>query len=189
MTVFEKASPENTRRALEIAIDKAMALDCDIVFSTQERATAFVALEVAGEKGFTGKIFAFTTGRGMENPDENAMTEETRRELEAAGIVLAVYTNAFSGVKGDYSGRLSGKSGSHYPAEVVTHALLMFGQGVRVCVEIAAMAVDAKKLPFGKPAVALGGDGYGLDTVCVLTAGYSISLFHTRIHEVLCKPW
>ena len=34
----------------------------------------------------------------------------------------------------------------------------------------------------------VAGTGRGADTVCVLTPGYTASLFDTRVHEVLCKP-
>jgi len=185
MTVFEKASPENTHPTLEIAIAKAMELKCDIVLSTNEGNSAFAAVAVAKEKGFAGRIIAITAVYGMKGPGENAMTEETRQKLEAEGVVLVTAAHTLSGAERAISGKFSGT----YPVEVMAHTLRLLSQGVKVCVEIGAMAMDAGKLPYGKPAVFLGGTGRGVDTACVMTAGYTATIFNTRIHEILCKPW
>jgi len=185
MIVFEKASPENTRPTLEIAIAKAKELKCDIVLSTNEGNSARTALAIGREMGFEGKVIAITAVYGMKGPGENAMTEETRKQLEADGVVLVTAAHALSGAERSISGKFSGT----YPVEVMAHTLRLLSQGVKVCVEIGAMAMDAGKLPYGKPAVFLGGTGRGLDTACVMTAGYTAAIFNTRIHEVLCKPW
>lgn len=74
------------------------------------------------------------------------------------------------------------------PAQVVAHALRMFGQGTKVCVEIAVMALDAGLIPFGREIIAIGGTGRGADTALVLTPAHSRQFFATWIHEIICKP-
>ena len=71
---------------------------------------------------------------------------------------------------------------------IVANTLRMFGQGTKVCVEIAMMALDAGTIEYGKPVIAVGGSGRGADTVCRLTPEYTSDLMGTRIHAFLCKP-
>ena len=84
---------------------------------------------------------------------------------------------------------MSGKFGGVYPVEIMAHTLRLFCQGVKVCVEIGAMALDAGAIQAPRAVVALGGSGEGLDTACVITPGYSAKIFETRVHELLCKPY
>ena len=50
------------------------------------------------------------------------------------------------------------------------------------------MANDAGMLTYGKPVVCIGGSGSGADTVCVITPGYSSTVFDTVINEIIEKP-
>jgi hypothetical protein len=65
----------------------------------------------------------------------------------------------------------------------------MLGQGTKVCVEIALMAVDSGSITYGKPVVCIGGSSKGADTACVITPGYTAFLLETKIHNILCKPY
>lgn len=51
--------------------------------------------------------------------------------------------------------------------EVIAHTLRFFGQGMKVCVEIAVMAADGGLIPPNIPILSIGGTGRGADT-----AGY-----------------
>jgi hypothetical protein len=64
----------------------------------------------------------------------------------------------------------------------------MFGQGVKVCVEIATMALDAGMIPYGEDVIAVGGTGTGADTAVILRPSHAASIFDTWISEILCKP-
>ena len=75
-----------------------------------------------------------------------------------------------------------------YPGEIVAHSLRILGQGLKVCVEIAAMATDAGLLPYGEEVVAVGGSGRGADTVCVLLPAHGHDLFACQVREILCMP-
>ena len=66
--------------------------------------------------------------------------------------------------------------------------LRMLSQGVKVCVEIAIMALDADLIPLGDRIIAIGGTGNGADTATILTPSHAASVFETKIHEILCKP-
>jgi uncharacterized protein len=70
---------------------------------------------------------------------------------------------------------------------VIADTLRMFGQGVKVAVEIVAMASDANLLPVAD-VIAVAGTGRGADT-CILVAANSSNLFFDiKVREILAKP-
>jgi len=185
MTIFEQVSPENTIPTLKIAIEQAKTLATDIVLSTTSGASVFTALDIAKELNYTGKIIAVTHVYGMSAPGKNSLSEENRKKLEAAGVTLVTAGHALSGVERS----ISGKFGGVYPTEIIANALRMLCHGVKVCVEIGTMSLDAGQIEYGHPVVAIAGTGSGLDTACVITPSYSAKIFETRLHELLCKPY
>ena len=185
MIVYEKASPENTAPTLRVATEKAQALSTDLVLSTTTGASAFAALEAARASGYTGKLIVVTHAFGTKEPGENRLSREDRQRLEDAGVTLVTAAHALSGVERAISGRFGGA----YPTEIIAHALRMLCHGVKVCVEIGAMALDAGQIVYGQPVVILGGTGSGLDTACLVTPAYSAKIFDTKVHEILCKPY
>ena len=70
----------------------------------------------------------------------------------------------------------------------MAHTLRMFGQGVKVCVEIAVMAADAGMIPTTEPVIAVGGSGRGADTAVILQAANANRILSTKIDEIICKP-
>jgi len=183
--IFEKVSPENTEVALKIAFDKAKGLSTDIVLPTTTGASALMAVRFAADADFKGRIVVVTHVYGMKSAGENELPEKERKELEKAGAHIVTAAHALSGTER----AISGKFGGAYPVEIMAHTLKMLSQGVKVCVEITTMALDAGALKTPCPVVALGGTGRGFDTACVITPGYSAKIFEARVHEVLCKPF
>lgn len=179
MIVFEAIGKENTAATVDIALKKAKELDCAIVLSSNSGASAEAVLKKASEVGYTGKVVV------VRNASNAAMMlPESRKALEARGCTVVAAANALSAGERSLSTRLKGI----YPLEIMAYTLRIFGQGVKVCVECATMALDADAVPSNTPVVALGGTGVGLDTAVVLTPSVSASLLDTKIHEVLCKP-
>ena len=74
------------------------------------------------------------------------------------------------------------------PGAVMAQTLYLFSQGMKVCVEIIAMACDAGLLPEGKQVISCGGTGNGCDTAIVTTSAASANLFKMKIHRVLAMP-
>ena len=185
MLVFDKVSPENTQVALKLAIDRAKDLSTDIVLSSSTGASAFAALEYAQKVSFPGRIIVITSVWGMKARGENHMSDKNRQKLHDAGVQIVTAAHTLSGTERSLSGKFNGV----YPVEIIAHTLRLFCEGVKVCVEIASMALDAGAIKEPHPVISLGGTGRGLDTACIITPGYSAKIFETRIHEVLCKPY
>ncbi len=112
------------------------------------------------------------------------MTDERRAELTAAGVHIIHAAHALSGAERGISRKFNGA----YPVEIMAHTLRMFGQGTKVCVEIAMMALDNGAIEFNKPVVCVGGSARGADTACIITPAYTADCLDTKIHEILCKP-
>ena len=183
MIIFEQISPENTPAAIRLALEKAKEMSTDIVLSSSSGASAFAVLEMASEIKYKGRVIVITSV--WKSPGVNQLSEENRRKLTDSGVILVTAAHTLSGVERS----LSGKFGGVYPVEIMAHTLRMFSEGVKVCVEIGAMALDAGAIKEPRAVVALGGTGRGCDTACVMTPGYSAKIFDTRIHEILCKPY
>lgn len=167
------------------------------------RATAELVIKTAGERGISHLVVASNTGNtikeflghdlnlvcvthhaGFREPGVDEMPAETRKQLEEAGVKMLTTTHLLAGV--DRAVRI--KAGGLYPAEIMAHTLRLFGQGVKVCVEIAVMALDAGLIPYGEEIIAVGGTGRGADTACVILPAHAKNFFDTRIQEILCKP-
>jgi len=69
----------------------------------------------------------------------------------------------------------------------VANTLRLFGQGIKVCVEIAMMATDAGLI---SPAevLSVAGTGRGADTVALIAPQSSNKLFDLKVREILVKP-
>jgi len=80
------------------------------------------------------------------------------------------------------------KFGGVYPSEIIAQTLRMLGQGVKVCVEVAGMALDAGLIPYGVDVVSVGGTGRGADSAIVIAPAHSNQFFDTKIREIICKP-
>ncbi|MBC8532145.1 pyruvate kinase alpha/beta domain-containing protein [Gehongia tenuis] len=176
---FEKAGSMNTEKTLELACQAAK--DKNIHHIVVASTTGQTALRFTG---MDENIVCVTLVNGFKNKGENMMPSEQRVRLKEMGIKVLTASHALSGVEGGISRKFSGI----YPAEMIANTLYMFGQGVKVCVEIAIMALDAGLIPYGEKIVAIAGTGHGADTAMILTPAHAADIFSFKINEIICKP-
>ena len=182
---FDTPGPENTKETVSIAVHEAVERQVShIVVASNTGATAFAIAEEGRKQSYSGRLVCVTHVYGFSENGKNELTDENREALEKQGIRVCTAAHVLSGAERDLSRKFQGV----YPVEIIAHSLRMLGQGMKVCVEIAGMALDAGLIPFGKPIIALGGTTGGVDTASLLTPGYSSSILDTKIHEILCKP-
>lgn len=177
---FTTEGSDNTVQTVELAIKTARERNIKhIVVATNTGATARLL------KNCTGlQIVCVTHANGTRKSGENELTAEMRAELLNCGMQVLTTTHVLSGAERG----ISRKFGGINPVELMAHTLRMFGQGTKVGVEIAVMALDAGLIPFDQPVIAIGGTGRGADTALILTPAHANNIFDTRIHEVICKP-
>jgi hypothetical protein len=65
--------------------------------------------------------------------------------------------------------------------------LRIFGEGTKVCAEIAVMAADAGLIPVDKDVIVIAGSGSGADTALVMNPVHSNNFFKMTVREIMCK--
>lgn len=178
--IFKNAGKENTEETLRLAIDMARKrLIKHIVLASSSGETALKLKEYENIS-----IVCVSHVNGFREPGQNEMPEETRKELENNGINVLTTTHVLSGAERGISNRFGGL----YPVEIIAHTLRMLGQGVKVCVEVSTMALDAGLIPYNEPIIAIGGYSEGADTAVIITPANASRIFETKLHEIICKP-
>jgi len=176
---WKQKGPENTENVAKLAIEKAQELQIKhIVVASNSGNTVRHFLD----KGL--EIICVTHHVGFMTPGEDEMPAAVRQELTEKGVKILTTTHLMAGL--DRALRM--KFGGVYPAEIIASTLRMLGQGVKVCVEIAGMALDAGLVPYGKEIIAVAGSGTGADTAIVITPAHSNNFFDTKVKEIICKP-
>jgi hypothetical protein len=176
---WDKKGVECTKETVQLAIEAA-----------KQRGIKYVV--VASNTGATAELFAnqglevvcVTHVNGFKTAGENEMSSESRKSLEDLGIKVYTGTHVLSGAERAYSNKFGGV----YPVEIMANTLRMLGQGVKVGVEIAVMALDAGLIPYGESIIAVGGTGRGADTAIIIKPAHAKDILNTKIEEIICKP-
>lgn len=182
-TYFKTAGPDNTVPTLKLAVEHARKCGINkiVIASTNGMTAELMANEIEHEGiSITIVTYAF----GQKEPGTNPMPVELREGLKEKGFNICTAAHALSGVERS----LSTTFGGIYPAEIIANTLRMFGQGMKVCVEISAMAADAGFVTSEERIIAIGGTAKGADTAIVLRPEVSSKILKTRIDKVICKP-
>jgi hypothetical protein len=131
-------------------------------------------------------LVVVTSHCGFEEVGECEMSQSTVDDLTGQGVKVVRASHALSGIERSITRRFGGVS----RVEVISEALRsLFGQGMKVCVEIAVMAADSGVMPCGEiEAIVVGGSGDGADTACVLRPAHANRFFDMEIREVLAMP-
>jgi hypothetical protein len=129
------------------------------------------------------KIVCITSHTGYSQPGKNDLLEKNRRELEKHGIPVITATHSLSGV----SRSISSKFGGITSIGIIAESLRLFGQGVKVAVEVSIMAADAGVIPVDREIIAVGGSDYGADTALVVKPANMNNFFDLEIREIICK--
>ena len=177
---FDKPGKENTQQALERAAIRGKELGIEeVVVASTTGFTAYQAIEI-----FDGsRITAVTYHCGFKEPFKSQMPADVKTDLQNKGITVVAASHALSGVERSVAKKHSGV----YPVLIMADTLRLFGQGVKVAVEVAVMAADAGALS-GNDIIAIGGSGHGADAALVLKPAHQNNFFDLRIREIICKP-
>jgi hypothetical protein len=180
-TYYGQPGKQNTARTLGLARKRAeeLGIRTILVASTRGVTGAQAAQEFEGYD-----VVIVTHAVGFGGPNTQELTPENRAAIEAAGARILTCQHALGGV----SRAVRKKWGTYMIDEIVAQTLRIFGQGIKVCVEIALMAADAGLVQVGEPCIAIGGTGRGADTAILLIPANVQELFDLRVMEVLAKP-
>ena len=181
MKYFEHAGPDNTDETLRIVREEAEKRGIThVVIASTQGDTALKAAALF--QGNSVQTVVITHNTGFKEPGVQSLSLQRRQEIEKLGGT--VYTGTM--VLRDLGKAIKNVVG-YSESEIVAAVLRMFGQGMKVCVEITAMAADAGLVPPGD-VIAVAGTEKGADTACVIAADSSNRFFGIKIREVLAKP-
>lgn len=176
---FESPGKHNTGQVAELALRRAEELGINHIVVASN--TGYTANFFVG-KG--PKLVVVTHHVGFREPGFDEMSPEARESLKQQGAEVLTTTHLFANVERAVTKQFGGL----YPGGLISHTLRMFGQGTKVAVEIATMALDAGLIPYGEPVIAVGGTSRGADTALVLIPAHANAIFDTQILEIVCKP-
>lgn len=177
----DKPGIENTEKTLEVAFDFAERHGIkDIVVASTKGYTAQKILERGQYRDKNIVIVTHNTGFSDEGQQE--FPEDLRKKLIEKGIKVHTGTMVLRGI-GTAIRELTGYS----EQDIIAHTLRIFSQGIKVCVEIAAMAADSGLIPFSD-VVCIAGTGRGADTACLIKANSSNKFFKIKVREIIIKP-
>jgi uncharacterized protein len=177
---FKHMGNENTAETVELALRTAEEMGIrHIVVASSTGATARL---LENDKGIKITMVSYAYGAGGDG--KNQLSDDTRASLEGKGIKVLSTTHVLSGAERGISKVFGGIN----PVEIIAQSLRMMGQGTKVCVEVAVMALDAGCIPYGEPVIAVAGSSNGADTALIITPAHAAKIFDVKINEVICKP-
>jgi hypothetical protein len=178
---FPEKGEDNTDSTLKAAKKRAEELGIrDVVLASTRGGTGVKAVEFF--KGFN--VVVVTHSTGFREPGKQELGEEAAEKIVSGGGKILTTGHAFAGV----NRAMRNKFDTVGPADVIAQTLRLFGQGMKVCVEVAAMAADAGLIPADKDVVAIAGSGRGADTAVVIKPANSSNLFDLVVREIIAKP-
>ena len=156
---FESKGRENTEKTLELAYQYAQENGIKtLVLACTRGYTAGKALELCPDLNLVAV--------GIER--DRFPVQEIERFENAGGSVI-----------------FSREIESNYPSDMQT-AFRRFGQGTKVAVQVAVLAVQAGLVDEGETVVGIGGSSQGADTALVIKASWGYP--DVYVSEILCKP-
>ncbi len=180
---FDTPGAKNTDLVIEAAKKRLQELDIKhVVVASTSGATALKVWEAL--KDIDVSIVCVGEHYGFWGGDEQRFNEETRKELESKGVKVFIGSHALSGVGRSITNKFKGISHT----EIIAYTLRQFGEGMKVCVEIAIMAADAGLIPTDREVIAIAGTSKGADTAIVLQAAHMHNYFDLEIREIIAKP-
>ena len=185
ISYFKHPGAENTDEIMGIVADRMKRGDIKnvVVAST----TGDTARKLISRLKGTGADIAVVTSQcGSEKEGESEMSKDVEEELIESGAKVVRASHVLSGVERSINRKVGGAS----RVETVAEALrALFGQGMKVCVEVTIMAADNGAIPCGEvEVIAVAGSGSGADTACVVRPAHANGFFNFQGREILAMP-
>ncbi len=178
---FKNTGGKNTKRTLEIAANRAKELGIqNVVVASSSGRTGVLAAELFKVEN----LVIVTHSTGFMEPGYQEFQQEYRTITEGAGARILTCQHALGGV-----GRaVRKKLGTYELEEIMAYTLRIFGEGIKVAIEITLMAADAGFISTNELCVAVGGTSRGADTAILLHPANAQTFFDLRVLEILAKP-
>ena len=183
---LDSPGKQNTDSVVEAVTERLQKGDIKQVVVASD--TGETAMKVINRmNGMDVRIVVVTSHCGFDKEGECAMSPQMEAQIRNAGATLVRASHVLSGVERSLSKKLGGSS----RAEAIAEALRgLFGQGMKVAVEITIMAADGGAIQCGEgvEVVAIAGTEYGADTAIVVRPAHANGFFNFRVREIVAIP-
>ncbi|MGV9104058.1 MAG: pyruvate kinase alpha/beta domain-containing protein [Promethearchaeia archaeon] len=179
---FDHASSEHTDVVLNTVkeyLKEHPEIKRILVATTEGSTGARVA-----ETFFDKDVIVVTHMTGFSEPNENELKPANRKEMEKHEAEILTATHALAGIARSFRKEL----GTWTATELMAVAFRTFGQGTKVCAEIAMMAADAGLVRIDEDVICIGGTGRGADTSWVIQPANTSAFPNLKMRVCLCKP-
>ena len=181
ITYFDSPGEENTDEVLKLAKERAEELELrDVVVASTKGETGVKASKLF--KGFNVVVVTHCTG--FREPGVQELTKGNRKLIEKNGGRILTGTHPFRNVERAIRNKFRGA----YPGDIIAQALRVFGEGMKVAVEIVAMAADAGLISSDRDVISIAGTGTGADTAIVVHPANTTRIFDVIVKEIIAKP-
>lgn len=172
---FEKPGKENTAEVIHLIKERARARGIKkIVLASTRGDTARAAAQSFEGTGLQLVVIPWQYGFRDTQPFSQELVADLQQKGHRVHFgTMLFHTDDLYGIK---------------TPQVMANLLRIFGQGIKVCVEIIMMACDGGRIDLGEKVIAVAGAGAGADTAIVATASSSTKMSGLRVHEIICKP-
>ncbi len=182
---FEQAGKLNTENVLNIAKKHAKKFNIkNIIIASTTGYTGLKATEFFDSADYNLVVVSHSAGfkeRGFQE-----LGEEERHAIEERGANVLTCTHAFAGVERAFRFKLN----MWQPVETFARTVrFVFGEGIKVVMEITMMAADAGLIALDEDVIAIAGTGRGADTACIIKPEYTSNFLDMRLKAILCKPF
>ncbi len=178
---FDAPGAENTDETLRLAKLRAEELGIKaIVVATTVGDTGVKAAQAF--EGYNVVVVTHTTG--FSSPDTQELMPENRDAMERLGASIFTSTHAFGGI----AHAVRKTFNTYILGDLIANVLRMFGQGMKVAIEISLMAADAGLISTTEDVIAVAGSGRGADAAIVVKPAHAHDAFSLRVKEIICKP-
>ena len=178
---WDKPGKDNTEATIDAALKRGKELGIkDFVVASCAGNTTRTLCSKAQDI----KIVSVAHQAGFRESGKCEMPKQVEEELTDKGVKVFTGTHFFGGL-----GRaIRFKFGGVEVDELAANTLRIFGQGTKVAIEIAIMALDAGLIPYDEEIISIGGTGQGADTAIVCLPKHGKEFFAFEVREIICKP-
>lgn len=179
---FNEASQDLTHQVISLVREflSANPKIKHIIAATTEGATGVAVVRAFKDS----KVIIVSHQTGFVEPNENELREDNRLEIIKEGAQLLTATHALAGVPRG----IRREFGTWQATEIIAVAYRTFGQGTKVCAEIAMMAADAGLIRVDSDVVCIAGSGRGADTAWIVHPANTHTFSKLRMRACICKP-
>jgi hypothetical protein len=185
ITYFDRPGKKNTEElmdAVSLCLNRTGIKT--IVIASNSGETALKAIDRWSDS--CSNLVVVTSHAGFSDEGVLDMDSNMETKIERSGAKLVRASHILSGIERSFTKKFGGIS----RVEVVSETLrTLFGQGMKVCVEITVMAADSGAIRCGdQEIVVIGGTGEGADTACVVRPAHANDFFKFEIREIVAMP-